>query len=120
VFACFLHCIHCCEFACFSSCCVNFLGEHYGGSDVCGARGSPISMKDLVCKGGELDIKECTWVAPDAACADHTQDSVVYCANADGSDSLQVFVRLICAKAFCDCSVSCDVISIDFVFCILL
>merc|ERR1712032_407087 len=61
----------------------------YGGSNVCGAQGSPIAMKDLVCLGGELDVEECTWITPDTACAEHALDSIVYCASADGSDTLQ-------------------------------
>ena len=50
---------------------------------MCGAAGSPVAMKDLQCAGGEFSIDECTWSAPDAACAAHELDSVVFCGKTD-------------------------------------
>ena len=44
----------------------------------------PVAMKDLKCKGGELQIQECNWAPPDASCSGHLLDSVVYCGN-DGT-----------------------------------
>ena len=51
----------------------------YGGSDVCGAPGSPVAMQSLTCTGAELSVTECEWSAPDAACSSHGGDSVVFC-----------------------------------------
>ena len=50
----------------------------YGGSDWCGAAGSPVVMKSLVCSGGELSVMDCKWSLPDAVCAGHVADSVVF------------------------------------------
>ena len=36
-------------------------------------------MKDLRCTGEEMDVGECAWSPPDAACAGHEADSIVYC-----------------------------------------
>jgi len=85
----------------------------YGGSNLCGASGSPIAMKDLVCTGHEWDIEECTWEAPTARCAEHELDTIVYCGNegqslqdgtlrlidADGSPSIDGRGRLEMFKA---------------------
>ena len=58
---------------------------NYGGSDWCGAAGSPVAMKGLVCTGGELSVMDCKWSLPDAACANHVADSLVYCGNTKGA-----------------------------------
>ena len=39
----------------------------------------PVGLANLVCDGGELDIQDCSFTAPDAACLDHSLDSIVYC-----------------------------------------
>lgn len=64
----------------------------YGGSDVCGAPGSPVAMQSLTCAGGELAITECEWSAPDAACSSHGSDSVVFCVG--GAMEAQVLSSL--------------------------
>jgi hypothetical protein len=53
----------------------------YGGSDICGAPGSPVAMQGLTCTGGELAVSECEWSATDASCSNHASDSVVFCAG---------------------------------------
>ena len=53
----------------------------YGGSDICGAPGSPVAMQSLTCTGAELAVSECEWSAPEAGCASHATDSVVFCAG---------------------------------------
>merc|ERR1712217_106711 len=62
---------------------------NYGGSNLCGATGTPVAAKDLQCKGGELDIQECNWAPPDDACLSHSSDAVVFCGTAGGADTLQ-------------------------------
>ena len=57
----------------------------YGGSDMCGSAGSRVAMASLACKGGELDIEECSSSEPDETCLDHSQDSIVYCGVGDNS-----------------------------------
>ena len=56
----------------------------YGGSNVCGALGSPVAMASLSCSGSELDIKDCSFTMPDTECATHSSDSVVFCGNNAG------------------------------------
>ena len=51
----------------------------YGGRNICGATGSPVSMQGLTCKGDELSVGECSWSTPDADCSRHALDSVVFC-----------------------------------------
>ena len=41
-------------------------------------------MEALRCRGGERTIDNCAWSVPDAACADHSHDAVVFCSNAAG------------------------------------
>ena len=53
----------------------------YGGSNVCGSAGSSVAMKNVKCNGGEASIQECPWADPDAECASHLSDSVVFCTN---------------------------------------
>ena len=53
----------------------------YGGSDLCGAPGSPVAMQSLTCTGAELAVGECEWSAPDATCSSHGSDSIVFCAG---------------------------------------
>ena len=67
----------------------------YGGEFQCGATGTPVAMQQLVCTGGELDVQECSWTAPDASCS-HDQDAIVYCAHAS-ADSQEGDVRLLSA-----------------------
>lgn len=69
----------------------------YGGADLCGAAGSPVAMADLKCSGSEWSVEECSWSAPDDACAGHSQDTVVYCAAAAKAEAPQGAVRLIAA-----------------------
>ena len=56
----------------------------YGGSNLCGAVGMPMAMKDLACEGGELQVQDCQWAPPDTSCSDHILDTVVYCGT-DGT-----------------------------------
>lgn len=53
----------------------------YGGANVCGNNGTAVSMQNLQCAGGELDIQSCSWSVPDAACQTHEHDAIVYCGN---------------------------------------
>merc|ERR1712113_1315190 len=60
----------------------------YGAADLCGSSTVPVAMQDLVCSGGELSVKDCTWSEPSAAT--HEQDSILFCGSssdgpADGS-----------------------------------
>ena len=57
---------------------------NYGGSNLCGAAGSPVAMASLACAGGELDIQDCSFSAPDASCLEHGSDSVVFCGSSGG------------------------------------
>jgi len=84
--------------------------DSYGGNDMCGASGSPVAMSSLACQGGELDIQDCLFSAPDTACLGHAHDSIVYCGldaegggfedgaarllSFDGSPSIDGFGRL--------------------------
>ena len=53
--------------------------ESYGGSDICGAPGSPVAMQSLKCTGAELALSECEWSVPDTSCSSHGSDAVVFC-----------------------------------------
>jgi len=66
----------------------------YGGSAVCGALGSGVAAKDLVCAGGELDLAQCSWNEPTADCQQHLSDTVVYC-GAHGSRPREGSLRLL-------------------------
>jgi len=66
----------------------------YGGTDLCGAVGSPVAMADLKCSGSEWSVEECTWSVPDDACMGHSYDTVVYC-TASGTGGASGAVRLI-------------------------
>ena len=57
----------------------------YGGANVCGAAASPVAMADLKCIGTEWSLQDCEWSAPDATCATHEQDTVVYCMTSSGA-----------------------------------
>lgn len=63
--------------------------RHYGGADICGTGGAPVTMKDLHCDGAELDVQSCSWALPDEACRAHDQDAVVFCGTAIASHLLQ-------------------------------
>jgi hypothetical protein len=60
----------------------------YGGANVCGSSGTPVSMQSLRCDGGELDVGSCSWSLPDEACKTHDQDAVVYCGSVPASSLL--------------------------------
>ena len=83
--------------------------DRYGGNDLCGAPGTPVAMADLTCKGGELDIRECSYSTPQASCLGHERDAIVFCGmnsdvgfeegvtrlvSADGAPSLDGIGRL--------------------------
>merc|ERR550537_537795 len=55
------------------------------GIDVCGELGSPVSMQNLSCTGGEIELSECSWAAADEACLTHKQDSVIFCSRTSAS-----------------------------------
>ena len=59
--------------------------EIYGGSNVCGVAGTPVAMASLTCSGGELDIQDCMHSIPDADCATHAGDAVVFCGSKGGA-----------------------------------
>ena len=59
--------------------------EMYGGSNVCGIAGSPVAMASLSCSGGELDIQDCSYSIPDAGCASHAGDAIVFCGSKGGA-----------------------------------
>ena len=69
--------------------------ESYGGSNLCGAAGSPVSMRDLACTGSELSVGECSWSVPDAACSGHALDSVVFCGEVGQPTTPEGAVRLL-------------------------
>merc|ERR1712039_770802 len=50
-----------------------------GGNDLCGAPGTPVAVADLTCKGGELDIRECSHTPPQTSCLGHERDAIVFC-----------------------------------------
>ena len=58
--------------------------ENFGGSNLCGAVGSPVAMASLTCSGTELDIQQCSYSIPDSDCAEHVRDSVVFCGEHGG------------------------------------
>lgn len=67
----------------------------HAGSNVCGAAGSEVAMKDLQCSGHELGTSECTFAMPDSTCTDHTKDSVVYCLNEGDGQFKEGTLRLL-------------------------
>jgi len=67
----------------------------YGGANICGVAGSPVSMQDLACTGSELAVDECTWSAADATCSEHAFDSVVYCGTSGTARQEGGLVRLL-------------------------
>merc|ERR1719198_353968 len=69
----------------------------YGGSDLCGAAGSPVAMADLRCSGSEWGVEECAWAAPDDACMSHSQDTIVHCTGSSSAAAPQGAVRLLAA-----------------------
>ena len=56
---------------------------------MCGASGSQVAMSNLACEGGELDIQECSFSAPDTACLGHSGDAIVYCGVNGGVGGFQ-------------------------------
>mmetsp|Transcript_14288 Transcript_14288/g.35503 ORF Transcript_14288/g.35503 Transcript_14288/m.35503 type:complete len:611 (+) Transcript_14288:91-1923(+) len=48
---------------------------------LCGARGSPVAAKNVVCSGDESSIQYCKRLDPDAECRTHMHDSIVWCTN---------------------------------------
>merc|ERR1719480_59583 len=55
----------------------------YGAANLCGSSAVPVTMQDLVCSGGELSVKDCTWSEPSGAT--HKQDSILFCgSSSDG------------------------------------
>ena len=69
--------------------------SQYGGSNLCGAPGSPVSLKNLNCAGNEMNVEDCNFEAADAGCADHMLDSVVYCGMMNVSPFADGAVRLV-------------------------
>jgi hypothetical protein len=58
--------------------------KDYHGSNVCGALGTPVAMKNLKCKGEEDSFREstCKWDPPnDVKCLSHEKDVMVTCHN---------------------------------------
>jgi deleted-in-malignant-brain-tumors protein 1 len=53
----------------------------YGGQNLCGATGSGVAMKNLQCRGDEVDINGCVWEQPDGECLKHTADAIVFCSR---------------------------------------
>jgi len=51
----------------------------FGGENACGTVGSTVAMKNLKCSGDEGSVQECAWEDPDAECASHLSDSVIFC-----------------------------------------
>lgn len=54
---------------------------NYGGADMCGRAGTLVAAMDLECRGGELDVGECSWARPNDSCGGHSSDSIVFCGN---------------------------------------
>ena len=67
----------------------------YGGSNICGAPGSPVALKSLSCAGSEMNVGDCNFEAADAGCADHALDSVVHCGMMNSSPFTDGAVRLV-------------------------
>ena len=73
--------------------------ESYGGSDICGAPGSPVAMQSLKCTGAELALSECEWSVPDTSCSSHGSDAVVFCTG--GAMEPQVAIIIAMLFIFC-------------------
>ena len=69
--------------------------SQFGGSSICGAVGTPVALKNLRCRGGELNVAECSFEAAHAECAAHDLDSVVYCCLENASPFADGAVRLV-------------------------
>ena len=55
----------------------------YSAANLCGSSAVPVTMQDLVCSGGELSVKDCTWSEPSGTT--HEQDSILFCgSSSDG------------------------------------
>lgn len=52
---------------------------------LCVVPGTPVAMAELTCSGGELDLQDCAWQAPDESCLTHEHDSVIYCTDAEAT-----------------------------------
>ncbi|CAD7935916.1 unnamed protein product [Amoebophrya sp. A25] len=48
---------------------------------LCGPKGSPVAVKNLVCKGDESSLQYCKRKTPDKECRTHEHDSLVWCSN---------------------------------------
>lgn len=44
-----------------------------------------MAMAELTCSGGELDLQDCTWQAPDESCLTHEHDSIVFCTDGEST-----------------------------------
>lgn len=69
--------------------------DRYGGNNLCGAPGSAVAMADLTCSGGELDIRECSFVSPSTSCLAHELDAIVFCGFNSHSGADEGEMRLI-------------------------
>merc|ERR550514_2472243 len=58
----------------------------FGGENACGTVGSTVAMKSAKCAGDESSIQECPWDDPDAECASHLSDAIIYCSNKASRD----------------------------------
>jgi hypothetical protein len=57
--------------------------KEYGGSDICGAKGTPVAMQNLQCMGHESSLQDCEFSNPDDACKEHGKDSVIWCSDGE-------------------------------------
>ena len=75
----------------------------YGGSDICGAPGSPVAMQSLTCTGAELAVTECEWSVPDTSCSSHGSDTVVFCTGGAMEPQVRISIAsggfLACSRA---------------------
>jgi|EP00927_Polykrikos_kofoidii_P003212 hypothetical protein len=60
----------------------------YGGQDFCGGKNEGVAMKNLQCRGDEVDITGCVWEQPDEECLKHDADAIVFCSR-EGDESLE-------------------------------
>ena len=70
----------------------------YGGNDLCGEPGSLVAMADVSCKGGELDILECSYSSPQASCLGHEKDAIVFCGMNSDTGFEEGATRLVSAE----------------------
>ena len=75
--------------------------ESYGGSDICGAPGSPVAMQNVICTGAELALSECEWSVPDTSCSSHGSDAVVFCTGGAVEPQVAIVIEDVFISLWC-------------------